>query len=154
MTCRDRLAGAAVRREGANAAFERVFVGGTRREDAAEGGGRSGVFLDGRGGGGMELKVGGFSRRGLLAGALEGEVTRLLDEAADEDRGAMDLAGDLESLAGKCFSSACTVPTDMDGGLLGRDCSCFGSFSGSVFSVSRGSRAPFSLRKLPYANSS
>lgn len=40
VTCRDGLDGVAFRRLGAKAAVETVLVGGTRREAAAEGGGR------------------------------------------------------------------------------------------------------------------
>jgi len=52
--------------EGAMEVFERTFVSGTRRVEAAEGGGRRALPFVGRGGGGMELKVGGFSRGGSI----------------------------------------------------------------------------------------
>jgi len=49
---------------GAMEEFERTLVGGTRREDAAEGGGRRAPF-PGRGGAGMLPNVGGLRRGGL-----------------------------------------------------------------------------------------
>lgn len=49
---------------GAMEEFERTLVVGTRREDAAEGGGRSAPF-PGRGGAGMLPNVGGLRRGGL-----------------------------------------------------------------------------------------
>ncbi len=49
---------------GAMEEFERTLVGGTRREDAAEGGGRSAPF-PGRGGASMLPNVGGLRRGGL-----------------------------------------------------------------------------------------
>jgi len=53
-----------VEEDGAMEALERTFVGGTRSMDAAEGVGRRTVPLFGRGGGGMELKLGDFSLGG------------------------------------------------------------------------------------------
>lgn len=52
--------------EGAIEVFESTFVGGTRSIEAAEGGGRNAEPLVGRGGGGMELNVGGFRRGGSI----------------------------------------------------------------------------------------
>jgi hypothetical protein len=51
--------------EGAIEVFERTLVAGTRSDDAADGGGRTDKPLLGRGGAGMEPKVGGFRRGGL-----------------------------------------------------------------------------------------
>ena len=49
---------------GAMEAFDKTFVGGTRNDAAAEGGGRS-APLPGRGGAGMRPMVGGLRRGGL-----------------------------------------------------------------------------------------
>ena len=57
---------------GAMEVFGRSFVCGTRREDAAEGGGRSGAPLVSRGGAGRDPIVGGFSRGGLLGRGVGG----------------------------------------------------------------------------------
>lgn len=59
--------------EGAMEEFTRAFVGGTRSIEAAEGGGRSAVPFVGRGGGGIELNVGGFKRGGSSEGVGIGE---------------------------------------------------------------------------------
>ncbi len=85
VTWREDLAGFAVRREGAKAALEKFFVGGIRSDAAAEGGGRRGALVEGRGGGGMELKVGGFNFGGLLTGGvLKGDGASFMDASADE----------------------------------------------------------------------
>ncbi len=82
---REDLAGFAVRREGANAALEKFFVGGIRSDAAAEGGGRRGALVEGRGGGGMELKVGAFNVGGFLTGgALKGDGPSCVVASADE----------------------------------------------------------------------
>jgi hypothetical protein len=80
VTCFERLAGVGVRREGAKAAVERVFVAGTRRDAAAEGGGRRGALVEGRGGGGIELNVGGFNAGGLRVGVAEGMGASFVSE--------------------------------------------------------------------------
>ena len=62
--------------EGAIEALERTFVAGTRSDEAADGGGRTGMPLLGRGGAGIELRVGGFRRGGLdvlTGGAIMGD---------------------------------------------------------------------------------
>lgn len=58
--------------EGAMEEFESTLVGGTRSMEAAEGGGRSAVPLVGRGGGGIELNLGGFKRGGSSVGGVGG----------------------------------------------------------------------------------
>jgi hypothetical protein len=64
--------------------FERTFVAGTRREDAADGGGRR-AEPPGRGGAGMLLKVGGFSLGGLderVGGAMFGATSLAFSEGS------------------------------------------------------------------------
>lgn len=132
VTCRERLAGVGVRREGAKAAVERVLVAGTRRDAAAEGGGRRGALVEGRGGGGMELNVGGFNDGGLLVGGLEGEGVSFVDAFDDEGEGALGVADVRGSPASDTLSSACTSSIIMDGELPQWDCASFGSSSGEV----------------------
>lgn len=57
VTCREGFAGVALKRLGAKAAVGSALVGGTRRDDAAEGGGRREALVKGRGGGGIKLEV-------------------------------------------------------------------------------------------------
>jgi len=130
VTCREGLTGLAVRREGAKAAVERVFVGGTRRDAAAEGGGRRGPLVDGRGGGGIEPKVRGFSDGGPLVGALEGEGNSLLDESADEGNAALGVADGRRSASGESWFAACTVEINIDGELSQGSCFCSGASPG------------------------
>jgi hypothetical protein len=114
VTCFERLAGVGVRREGAKAAVERVFVAGTRREDAAEGGGRRGALFEGRGGGGIQLNVGGFNAGELWVGAAEGMGARFVSEL-DEDKEALAVTNRDISPAGTSCSSDCTSSIFIDG---------------------------------------
>lgn len=66
MTFREGFDDEGVSNEGAIEVFARTFVGGTRRVEAGEGDGRRALPNVGRGGGGMELKVGGFNRGGSV----------------------------------------------------------------------------------------
>ena len=126
MTCFERLAGVAVRRDGAKAAVERVFVTGTRREDAAEGGGRRGALFEGRGGGGIELNVGGFNAGGLWVGAVDGTGASFVREL-DEDNRELAVANRGISPAGTSLPSSCTSSIFIDGDSSQRDCSRFRS---------------------------
>jgi hypothetical protein len=120
-----------VRREGAKAAVERVFVAGTRRDDAAEGGGRRGVLFEGRGGGGIELNVGGFSAKGVWVGAADGTGTGFVCKL-DEDHGELVVAGCGILPAGDASPSACASSIFISGDSSQRDCSCFKSAEGEA----------------------
>ena len=102
MTCREPLAGVDFGREGAKAAVERVFVGRTRRDAAAEGGGCKGDLVGGRGGGGIELTVGRFNDGGLLAeDSVEDGGMSFVDKSAGEDAGELRLDTGPESPSGE-----------------------------------------------------
>jgi hypothetical protein len=111
-----------VRREGAKAAVERVFVAGTRRDDAAEGGGRRGALFEGRGGGGIELNIGGFSAKGIWVGTANGTGAGFV-RGLDEDNGEPAVAGCGILPAGDSSPSACTSSIVIDGDSSQRDCS-------------------------------
>lgn len=116
MTCRERFAGAALKPEGANAAVDKVFVAGTRRDAAADGGGRKGALVDGRGGGGIELKVVGLSEGGdFLVDELYGVGKRLLDESPVTRNEALIIGDCVRSATGRGSSSGSTMPIDIVG---------------------------------------
>ena len=71
-TLREGFGGGGISDEGAMDEFDRTFVGGTRSMEAAEGGGLRAVPFVGRGGGGVGLNVGGFSRGGSSEGMVVG----------------------------------------------------------------------------------
>lgn len=114
MTCREGFAGTSLKREGANAAVDKVFVVGTRREAAADGGGRRGALVDGRGGGGIELKVGGLSEGGLLLEGLCGAGRSLLDESSAKRKEGLGAVDGVVSLADGASSSGSVMPIDID----------------------------------------
>ena len=128
VTWREDLVEFAVRPEGAKAALEKFFVGGTRSDAAAEGGGRSGALAEGRGGGSMELKVGGFNCGGLFTGgALRGEGASFVDAPTDEGNNtALGMADGGEPSAGTVLPP-CAAMIDIDSEDPGNDGSCLSS---------------------------
>lgn len=115
MACRERFAGAALKREGANAAVGKVFVAGTRRDAAADGGGRKGALVEGRGGGGIELNDGGLSDGGFLREGLCCMGRNLLDESSVKRKEALGISDGVGSHAGEASFPGSVMQIDIDG---------------------------------------
>ena len=109
MTCRDFLVGGGgMRLVGAMEVFGRTFVCGTRREDAAEGGGRSGAPLVSRGGVGRDPIVGGFSRGGLLERVVGGCMLEADGDAVEDPLWSFLSRGGVPILLAGLFSTVDT----------------------------------------------
>jgi hypothetical protein len=124
VTCREGLASAAVRREGANAALGKAFEGGNRRDDAAEGGGRRGVGFEGRGGGGMEPEAERVTFGGGLVEESKSVGAESWQASTAATRGRVSFAFGCESLAHGSFCSTLTAGIGNGEDFLKRCSSC------------------------------
>ena len=154
VTCLDVFWALAVSGAGERLLFEGLFVAGTRRDDAAEGGGRREAFGDGRGGGAIKPGpplVGaccgkGFSRGGV--GANDGGVacTVGVGERVAGGCGAVESCGGYvfeEDGVLDSFSEVSEPPSRLNVGML----TCGEGTAGVAFGVVSGESA--SLRLSP-----
>lgn len=121
VTCRESFGVVAVMLLGTKAAVESALVGGTRRDDAAEGGGRRGASVRGLGGGGIKLDVEALSLGGLWWAFWAGEGTGLLKESGGRGDRASVVAKIRDSPGGESlFFCSSTFMIDIDGDLSAR----------------------------------